>query len=444
MQRITSWAIAIWATLALLAAAPVTAAGFTLPQALAFPFVSDLVASSDGKHIAWVRMVGGVRNIWVADAPGMVPRQVTQFADDDGQELTQLTFSRDGAMLVFVRGGDHDANWPAPGNLQPNPTSGTSEPKVMLWRAGLAPGSKAAKITEGDAPALSAKGELVFLRDGQVWTTRLKLVGDGDDVHRAFFDRGKDSRLVWSPDGSRLAFVSTRDDHSFIGVFSAADRPLLWLAPSSGFDNDPVWSPDGSRIAFTRQPGRGGAAEPLLNEVPHPWAIWSADAATGAGRHVWASARTLRASYPDVAGGANLFWGAGDRLAFLAAESNWQQLYSVPVAGGAATRLSGDGFMVEHVALSPDGKALLFSANTGSSDNDDTRRHIFRVGVAGGPVTALTKGEGIGLAHVRALARRLGGSIECRSALGQGSVFRVSLPLRQPMTLAPTAEGSIA
>lgn len=37
-------------------------------------------------------------------------------------------------------------------------------------------------------------------------------------------------------------------------------------------------------------------------------------------------------------------------------------------------------------------------------------------------------GEGIGLAHVRALAYRLGGTIDVFSTLGEGSVFRVSLP----------------
>jgi signal transduction histidine kinase len=38
-------------------------------------------------------------------------------------------------------------------------------------------------------------------------------------------------------------------------------------------------------------------------------------------------------------------------------------------------------------------------------------------------------GEGIGLAHVRALVRRLGGTIECRSTLGEGSTFSVRLPV---------------
>ncbi|MGZ3374977.1 MAG: sensor histidine kinase [Phenylobacterium sp.] len=39
-------------------------------------------------------------------------------------------------------------------------------------------------------------------------------------------------------------------------------------------------------------------------------------------------------------------------------------------------------------------------------------------------------GEGIGLAHVRALAYRLGGTVTCVSALDQGATFQVSLPLR--------------
>lgn len=392
MQRLAM----LWVLLlALSGANPALAAGFTLPQAMAFPFASDLVRDRAGKRIAWVRIDAGVRNIWVADAPGFSPRQVTQFTTDDGQELTQLVFAPDGGTLVFVRGGDHDSNWPAAGNLQPNPGSPLTEPKVTLWRAGLAPGSRAAKVTEGDAPTLSARGDLAFLRDGQVWAARLKVTGDANDVRRLFFDRGKNGRLAWSPDGSRLAFVSNRGDHSFIGVYAGADTPLAWLAPSTGLDSDPVWSPDGTRLAFTRRPGRGGAPESMLKETPSPWAIWTADVASGTGRRVWASSKTLHGSYPDVTGGANLHWAADDRLAFLSVESNWQNLYSVPAAGGAATALTPGAFMVEHIALSPDGKALIYSANSGTTPDDDARRHVFRVPVAGGPPQALTTGESL-------------------------------------------------
>ncbi len=39
-------------------------------------------------------------------------------------------------------------------------------------------------------------------------------------------------------------------------------------------------------------------------------------------------------------------------------------------------------------------------------------------------------GEGIGLAHVRALAYRLGGVIDVRSELDRGATFRLSLPAK--------------
>ena len=38
-------------------------------------------------------------------------------------------------------------------------------------------------------------------------------------------------------------------------------------------------------------------------------------------------------------------------------------------------------------------------------------------------------GEGIGLAHVRALTYRLGGTIDVQSELGRGTTFRINLPL---------------
>lgn len=365
--------------------------GFTVADALAFPFVDALVSAPSGDRIAWVRLVEGVRNVWVADAPGFVPRQVTKFTADDGQELTQLTFSSDGKTLVFARGGDHDANWPAAGNLQPNPTSGTSEAKVTLWHADPTGAKPAGEITEGDAPALSSRGKLAFVKNGQVWTSQL----DGSGAVRLFFDRGKDSALTWSKDGTRLAFVSSRDDHSFIGVYSIEGSALAWMAPTTNYDAAPIWSPGDDRIAFTRRPGRGGPPDSLIDLTPQPWSIWVADVASGGAKRVWASPKTLRGSYPDVAGEANLHWLAGDRIGFLSMMDNWPHLYAVPARGGAAQLLTPGNFMVEHVAASPDGSALIYSANTGVTADDDDRRHLYRVGLDGSAPVALTSGDGL-------------------------------------------------
>jgi signal transduction histidine kinase len=48
-------------------------------------------------------------------------------------------------------------------------------------------------------------------------------------------------------------------------------------------------------------------------------------------------------------------------------------------------------------------------------------------------------GEGIGLANVRALVRRLGGDITVSSKLGQGSTFQVTLPRTLPTESGSTA-----
>jgi signal transduction histidine kinase len=49
-------------------------------------------------------------------------------------------------------------------------------------------------------------------------------------------------------------------------------------------------------------------------------------------------------------------------------------------------------------------------------------------------------GEGIGLAHVRALVRRLGGDITVQSELGRGTTFRIDLPRRLRLHENPTAK----
>ena len=241
-------------------------APFTMGEVLTYPYVSELAAATDGDAIAWVRNLEGVRNVWVARGPDFAPRQVTEYAQDDGQEITQLTFSPDGTRLVYVRGGDHDANWPAEGNLAPDPDSSPEQPLVTIWSVS-ATGGPPAKVADGDAPAISARGQLAYLKDHQVWSASLD--GQGKPA-RLFFDRGKDEDLQWSPDGRLLAFVSDRGDHSFVGVFASGDKPLLYLAPATDKDSSPCWSPDGAQLAFVRRQGDGGPPRPLLTHLPQP------------------------------------------------------------------------------------------------------------------------------------------------------------------------------
>src|ERR1700759_5023685 len=141
---------------------------FSMQQALHYPFAAELAAAERGDAIAWVCNLDGVRNIWMARAPSFTPIQVTQYTQDDGQELTQLTFSPDGTRLIFVRGGDHDANWPAEGNLSPDPASSPEQPVTAIWALPVSGGAPT-KIDEGDEPVVSARGQIAYVKDGHVW-----------------------------------------------------------------------------------------------------------------------------------------------------------------------------------------------------------------------------------------------------------------------------------
>jgi dipeptidyl aminopeptidase/acylaminoacyl peptidase len=383
-------------------------AAFTMADVLDFPFISGIVSADHQDRIGWVQNWRGVRNLWIADGPRFAPRAVTRFSEDDGQELAHLGFSPDGTQLVYVRGGDHDANWPAAGNLAPDATSQPEQPFATIWSLSVTNGVPV-KVAVGDSPAISVRGELAYVKDGQVWTA--KLDGSGKP-ERMFFDRGRDGTLRWSPDGSRLAFVSDRGDHSFVGIFTSKDRPVLYLAPSTSFDDVPCWSPDGKMIAFVRSPGKGGPPQPILKQTPHPWAIWVADASKDEGHVVWQSPNTLEGSYPETSGEANLHWASGDhsgdRLVFLADLDNWPHLYSIPTAGGQPLLLTPGAFMVEDVAESRDHHFLIYSANTGTSPGDDDRRHLFRVPVDRAEPLALTTGESLDTSPVVASDNSIG------------------------------------
>ena len=359
-----------------------------MAQMLGYAFPSDLVAQRSGNAFAWVSDERGVRNIWVAQGPDYRARRLTNYSGDVGQEITWLHFSHDGKYLVYVRGGDHDANWPE--SVEPDPAASPQQPQMQVW---VMPSSGGAPRTfgQGDAPSVSPDGRrvaFIHLPEESVW---LASIDGSGKAQRLFFDLGKDSDLRWSPDGSSLAFVSDRDDHSFIGIYRDANTPIEYVLPSTARDMEPHWSPDGKRIAFVRTPGEGGPPQSVLQWHPRQWSIWVADVAHNAGAPVWRSPDTLHGSYPED--GARLRWAAGDRLAFVSEMDNWPHLYTVSASGGTAGLLTPGQFMVEDVAMTPDRRYLIYNANTGPTPGDNDRRHLYRVSVEGGTPIAITRGS---------------------------------------------------
>jgi dipeptidyl aminopeptidase/acylaminoacyl peptidase len=369
-------------------------AAFTFAQILGYPFPAGLARDAHGTVIAYALDTRGVRSIWFARAPEFAPRELFSSGADDGQELSDLVIAGDDAHVVYVRGGDHDANWPLP--LQPGPALMPAQPEMQVWSVATNGPSAPLRVNlpkllgAGDAPAISPDGTRVAFTSGGA--VMIAPIDGGGAARRLFFDRGQDSDLHWSPDGSALAFVSTRTDHSFIGIYRNDATSIEYLAPTTSQDVMPRWSPDGQSIAFIRLPGDGGPPQNPLNWIPTLWQIWVADARSGSGRLMWSSSNTSRGSLPQTGLGPFLEWVADHRLIFNSEQDNWPHLYAVSANGGAARLLTPGNFMVEDVSVSPDLQSVVYSANTGSTASDDDRRHVFRVDVTNGAITQLTSG----------------------------------------------------
>jgi TolB protein len=72
-------------------------------------------------------------------------------------------------------------------------------------------------------------------------------------------ERGSNSSPAWSPDGKSLAVVLTRDGNSQIYRVSSEGGPVTRLTRSAGIDTEPAFTPDGRHVYFTSD--RGGSAQ---------------------------------------------------------------------------------------------------------------------------------------------------------------------------------------
>lgn len=366
--------------------------GFTLKQVMSSPFPSDLIASPQGDKVAWVFDAQGKRNIWIAESPAFKGRQLTRYEKDDGQEITEPEFSPDGNWIAFVFGGPPNAERDIP-NPTSDPAGARQEVRVVNVRTGAV-----MKVGEGTSPFFSPRSDrVIFSSQGHLWWTALpaltanKSAPAKPEAKKMFEIRGSVSSPAWSPDGSQLAFVSNRGDHSFIAIYDPRALTIRFLDPSVDRDIEPRWSADGKRIAHIRL---FNITEVLTadRERTTPWAIRVIDVSSGRGREVWKSGKAWMDSFSRLPLGDNILkWAAGDRLVFASEKDGWAHLYSVPAAGGPETALTPGNYEVENVTWSPDRSYVIVASNSGDIDN----RHLWRIDISGGKPEQLTSGASI-------------------------------------------------
>jgi dipeptidyl aminopeptidase/acylaminoacyl peptidase len=376
-----------WLCLAISTGAAADAPGFTIEQILSAPFAAGIVVAADGPDFAWVSNAAGRRNVWLAtampDKTEFSSRAVTRYTADDGLDITDVAFVPHHQQLLYVRGGDSEF----PDKPAPNPAELTAGVEQEVFLVGFHGGAPV-KLGAGHAPVASPGGDrIVYLHHGDVFTVEPR---NGVKARQLFKTRGTADSLRFSPDGRKLAFVSTRSDHSFVGVYTFADKSLEWIDASLSFDVEPRWSPDGKRIAFLRIPSTHDEVGLIPHRTGPPWSIRVANLAAASVTEVYRAAQGAGSVFHPLSADAQLIWSS-DRLVFPAENDGWLHFYSVPASGGEARLLTPGAFEIEYASASPDGSTIVFASNAGDID----RRHLWRLRLPDCAPEPLTSGPGI-------------------------------------------------
>ncbi len=149
---------------------------------------------------------------------------------------------------------------------------------------------------------------------------------------------------AWSPEGTRLAYVSFEGQGSAVYVQEVATGRRERVSAEPGLNSAPAWSPDGRRLALTLS--KEGDPEIYILDL---------------------SSRRLQRITNDPSIDTEAVWSPdGNRLAFTSDRGGGPQVYEVGVNGGSPRRLTHLGEYNARPRYSHDGKRLAVVHGDGS------------------------------------------------------------------------------
>lgn len=188
---------------------------------------------------------------------------------------------------------------------------------------------------------------------------------DGQNPQIALRSREPIISPAWSPDGSKLAYVSFETGKPVVYVHELSSSKRTPVANFKGNNSAPAWSPDGNTLAVVLT--REGLSQ-----------IYLINAHDGSNLR-----RLTRSPLIDT---EPVFSPDGQSIFFTSDRSGRPQIYQIPVNGGEARRVSFNGDYNISPRISPDGKSLLMVTRRGGAFR------IASVDLETGTETLLTQG----------------------------------------------------